>query len=99
MLEREADEGRDYRLLAEILTGLVSGKRATERAEQLATDWGEYLVAQGSKIKTYLNGQLCVDLDDAKVSQRGVFGLQIHSGGPMEVRFKVIKLEVITPKP
>jgi predicted ArsR family transcriptional regulator len=48
VLEREADEGRDYRLLAEILTGLVSGKRARERAEQLAGDWGSYLVAQGS---------------------------------------------------
>ena len=48
VLEREVDEGRDYRLLAEILTGLVSGKRARERAEELASDWGEYLVAQGS---------------------------------------------------
>jgi predicted ArsR family transcriptional regulator len=45
--EREADEGRDYRLLAEILTGLVSTKRGRERAEGLAHDWGEYLVAQG----------------------------------------------------
>jgi predicted ArsR family transcriptional regulator len=48
VLDVEAGEGRDYRLLAEILTGLVSGKRSLERAEQLATDWGSYLVAQGS---------------------------------------------------
>jgi predicted ArsR family transcriptional regulator len=48
VLDRQAGEGRDYRLLAEILTGMVSGTRAIDRAERLAADWGEYLVAQGS---------------------------------------------------
>ena len=32
------------------------------------------------------------------MSRRGIFALQIHSGGPMEVRFKDIKLEVLPPK-
>ena len=41
------EEGRDYRLLAEILCGLVTGKRNTERARSLARQWGSYLVAQG----------------------------------------------------
>jgi putative membrane-bound dehydrogenase-like protein len=60
-------------------------------------DWNEYeIVAQGSRIKTFINGHACVDLDDPKISRRGIFALQIHSGGPMEVRFKDIKLEVLT---
>ena len=62
-------------------------------------DWNEYLiVAEGAHIKTWINGHLCVDLNDEKVSRRGIFGLQIHSGGPMEVRFKDIKFEVIAPQ-
>lgn len=47
VLEREVQEGRDYRLLAEILCGLLGGKRAQERAGELAREWGQYLVAQG----------------------------------------------------
>ena len=42
------DEGvRDYRLLAEMLCGLVRGKRQLEQAQRLAREWGAYLVAQG----------------------------------------------------
>jgi predicted hydrocarbon binding protein len=37
----------DYRLLAEMLIGLVRGKRALEQAEILAREWGAYLIAQG----------------------------------------------------
>jgi putative membrane-bound dehydrogenase-like protein len=60
--------------------------------------WNDYeIVAEGSRVKTYLNGKPCVDLDDPALARRGIFALQIHSGGPMEVRFKDIKLEVLTP--
>jgi putative membrane-bound dehydrogenase-like protein len=64
-----------------------------------ADDWNEYeIVAQGGKVKTTINGVVSVDLDDPNISRRGVFGLQIHAGGAMEVRFKDIKLEVLPPK-
>lgn len=43
----EGEEGRDYRLLAEMLCGLVKGKRALQQARDLARQWGSYLVAQG----------------------------------------------------
>jgi predicted ArsR family transcriptional regulator len=44
----EAVQGRrDYRLLAEILAGASTGKRARERAEALAAEWGRYLVGRG----------------------------------------------------
>ncbi len=46
-VEHEGREGRDFRLLAEILAGLATGARARERAIGLARDWGEYLAVQG----------------------------------------------------
>jgi predicted ArsR family transcriptional regulator len=45
--QTEGEEGRDYRLLAEMLCGLVKGQRALEQARALARQWGAYLVAQG----------------------------------------------------
>jgi len=61
-------------------------------------DWNTYeIVAVGSKIRTALNGHVCVDLDDPLVARRGIIGLQVHSGGPAEVRFRNIQLE-LNPK-
>jgi putative heme-binding domain-containing protein len=58
-------------------------------------DWNEYeVVAAGSRIRTFINGKPCVDMDDLVGPRRGLFALQIHSGGPMEVRFKDMHLEV-----
>jgi predicted ArsR family transcriptional regulator len=45
--EGEPEGGRDYRLLAEMLCGMLRGKRALEQAQGLARQWGAYLVAQG----------------------------------------------------
>ena len=58
-------------------------------------DWNRYEIeAVGSHVRTWLNGQLCVDLNDPAGKTRGVFALQLHSGGPTEVRFRNLKLEV-----
>src|SRR5262249_52900974 len=64
-----------------------------------ADGWNEYRIrAVGGKVQTWINGKLCVDLEDEKLSRRGRFGLQLHSGGAMEVRFKGLKLKVLTAK-
>jgi putative membrane-bound dehydrogenase-like protein len=61
-------------------------------------DWNDYVIeAKGSTVKTWLNGQACVNLTDEKLSKKGLIGLQVHSGGPIEVRFKDLKLEVLNP--
>jgi putative membrane-bound dehydrogenase-like protein len=61
-------------------------------------EWNTYeIVAQGSRLRTRINGQPCVDLDDQEGSQRGVFALQLHSGGATEVRFRNLKLELSPP--
>jgi len=63
-----------------------------------ADDWNTYeIVAVGGKIRTAINGHLCVDINDPKVARRGITGLQMHAGGPLEVRFKDLKLE-LNPK-
>jgi hypothetical protein len=61
--------------------------------------WNTYeILAVGSKIQTAINGHKCVDVDDPQVSRRGLFGLQAHAGGPIEVRFKDFEIE-LNPKP
>jgi predicted ArsR family transcriptional regulator len=45
-IDREERQGRDYRLLADILAGLLTGARQRERAEDLARDWGAYLIGR-----------------------------------------------------
>ncbi len=47
-VEPEPREGRDYRLLAEILAGALRDRRARERAQGLAREWGAYLVSRGA---------------------------------------------------
>jgi putative heme-binding domain-containing protein len=58
-------------------------------------DWNTYeIVAVGHRIRTALNGKTCVDIDDPKGATQGVFALQLHAGGPLEVRFKEFHVEV-----
>jgi hypothetical protein len=63
-----------------------------------ADDWNTYeILAVDGKVRTAINGHLCVDVDDAQIARRGITGLQMHAGGPMEVRFKDLQLE-LNPK-
>ena len=60
--------------------------------------WNTYeIVAVGPRVRTAINGHLCVDVDDSHISRSGITGLQMHAGGPMEVRFKDFQLE-LNPK-
>ena len=61
-------------------------------------DWNTYeVLAVGTRVRTAINGKLCVDVDIPNIPQSGLFGLQIHAGGPTEVRFKDFELE-LNPK-
>ncbi len=62
-------------------------------------DWNTYEIeARGSHVRTWLNGNQCVDLEDPEGERRGIFALQLHAGGPMEVRYRNLKLEVLDDK-
>jgi putative heme-binding domain-containing protein len=61
-------------------------------------DWNVYeIVAVGNRIKTAINGNVCTDLEDDTMAKKGRIGLQVHAGGPMEVRFRNFQLE-LNPK-
>ncbi len=66
----------------------------TEKAHVKLGEWNTYEIeAIGPKLRTWINGQPCVVLDDEAVAKRGVIAFQLHSGGPTEVRFRKLKLE------
>lgn len=59
-------------------------------------DWNHYtIVAAGSRVRTWINGNLCVDRDDPEAARRGIIGLQLHSGEATEVRFKNLNLTLL----
>ncbi len=92
----QADIGAGWwgKLYEEDGRGLLWDKSGEKHIK--ADEWNDYeIVAEGSRVRTYINGKLCVDLNDRALSRRGIFALQIHAGGPMEVRFKDLKLEVL----
>ncbi|UUO08020.1 DUF1080 domain-containing protein [Blastopirellula sp. J2-11] len=92
----QADAGSGWwgKLYEEHGRGLLWDKSGEEHLKPDA--WNQYeIVAQGNHVKTFLNGQPCVDLQDDKGAKQGVFALQLHSGGPTEVRFRNFQLEIL----
>ena len=56
-------------------------------------DWNRYeILAVGHRIWTALNGTLCVALEDPEGELEGKIALQIHSGPPQTVRYRIVKL-------
>jgi predicted ArsR family transcriptional regulator len=47
-VDAEPREGRDHQLLADILAGLLTSARQRERAQELAREWGTYLVGRSA---------------------------------------------------
>ena len=72
--------------------------KAGEEQSVNKEEWNVYeIVAVGTKVRTAMNGHLCVDIDLPDMPTTGMFGLQIHAGGPTEVRFKDFEME-LNPK-
>lgn len=63
-------------------------------------EWNRYeIVAVGSRIRTWINGQPCVDLEDPTGARAGIVALQLHSGGPTEVRYRNLKVTPLSSTP
>jgi hypothetical protein len=62
-------------------------------------DWNDVvIVAEGNRIRHYLNGQLVVDFTDKhpeKAYSKGLIGLQLHAGKPMWTEFKDLRLKAL----
>lgn len=83
------DESRRRENLAE------AGPAVLERALEPG-GWNDYEIrAQGPHIELRLNGETTVDYEepDPKIPQEGLIALQIHSGPPLEVRFRNLRIK------
>ena len=96
----QADMGQGWwgKLYHESGRGLLWNKNPPDGAVK-PEDWNTYeILAVGHKIQTAVNGNKCVDLEDPQGELKGHIAVQVHSGGPTEVRFKDFELEV-NPEP
>ena len=76
---------------------LVTASPDLEQALKKA-DWNEYLIrAEGDHITLKINGVTTVDYKepDAMIARSGIIALQVHSGGPMRVDFRNIRIKVL----
>ncbi|HND52183.1 MAG TPA: DUF1080 domain-containing protein, partial [Pirellulaceae bacterium] len=92
----QADAGAGWwgKLYEELGRGLIWKESGEQHVK--VDDWNRYeIVAVGSRIQTFINGQKCVDMEDPDGARRGVIAFQIHSGGALEVRFRNLKLELL----
>jgi hypothetical protein len=71
---------------------LNNGYKGLGEKAVIKNDWNDYVVyAVEDELRVEINGTLCTYLKD-KASASGIIALQVHSGGPTEVRFRNIKL-------
>jgi len=59
-------------------------------------DWNEYIIrAKGDRIELKMNGVTTVDYreKDESIARTGIVALQVHSGGPMRVEFRNIRIK------
>jgi hypothetical protein len=63
------------------------------------SEWNEYvIIAEGNHLRHFINGLLTADitdLDETLAAKSGVLALQLHTGLPMTVQFKNIRLKVL----
>lgn len=78
------------------VTGTV-GKSEDIQASIKKDDWNDYkVVARGNRLQHFINGKPTADITDeckAKAPTTGVLALQLHTGPPMTVMFKEIRLK------
>jgi len=70
---------------------LIQPKKEDEQWLKVG-DWNDLrILVRGDEVTTYLNGHEMIHLKDAKIGQgRGFIALQIHDGGGIRVRWKML---------
>jgi hypothetical protein len=88
------DESRRNKLLVKSDDAVI--KKALKR-----DDWNDYKArCEGKRIQIWLNGVQTVDYTepDEKIDEKGIIGVQIHSGPPSEAHFKEIRIKELGAK-
>ena len=74
----------------------VLGDRAELQGFVRKEDWNEvHLIARGNLLRHFINGVLMSEVrdeDPGKRSMRGLLGVQVHTGPPMKIEFRNIRL-------
>jgi hypothetical protein len=94
----QADAGKGWwgKLYEESARGMLVPQGGEQHVKE--NDWNTIeVVAVGDHVLVALNGQKTVDFKDPEGRKEGIFGLQVHSGGPTEARWKDLRLE-LNPK-
>jgi hypothetical protein len=78
------------------VTGSVGDPAAIQAAIRVE-DWNDYVIlARGNRLQHFINGLPTVEVIDehqAGAAQSGVIALQIHTGPPMVVQFKQVRIQ------
>ena len=64
-------------------------------------EWNQYVIrAEGDQIRLSVNGFETVNYTepDPAIARRGVFALQVHSGGPLRVEFRKLRIRELPVK-
>ena len=88
------DESRRRRMLAEPESAVEVAPVVAEDSPAM-TRWVDMrLVALGTRVQTYVDGQMVVDYteEDAGIAAQGVIGLQIHGGPPAECWYRNVRV-------
>ncbi|MEM9701227.1 MAG: DUF1080 domain-containing protein [Planctomycetota bacterium] len=99
--QADAAEGWWGKLYEESARGLLYPAKDNPDHETAAdavkpNNWNRYRIrAEGDRIQTWINDQPSVDLVDPKGRKEGLIGLQLHSGGPMTVRFRKFVMKTL----
>ncbi len=94
----QADIGEDYWgcLYDEHRRRKVLAQADAKLADVLKKDdWNEYVIrAQGDHIVLKINGVTTVDYHepDAKIARKGIIAVQVHSGPPLRVDFRNLRI-------
>lgn len=82
------------------VTGSV-GNSDEIQAKIKSEDWNDYLIiAKGNRLQHFINGVPTVEVvdeDAPRAAKSGVLAFQVHTGPPMVVQFKEIKLTRLAP--
>lgn len=90
--QADAGEGWWGKLYHEHGRGLLDKNEAGTQAVKPG-EWNRYeILAVGDSIWTAINGKLCTALSDPKGERQGRIALQIHSGPPIKVEYRGLKL-------
>ena len=94
-VEKDGNKKKEMKIA---VTGEL-GKSADIQAEIKNEDWNDYIIiARGNHLQHFINGIQTIDVTDeqeSKAAKSGVLALQIHTGPPMTVQFKHLRMKTL----